>query len=407
MLEHIQADVWVRYQRCAATRLISSVPTMPTVRRSCESTAAWYHTGADDWRNESGNQTDFAGFNISYDNYHSTHSKRTVSCLSLSILAWKRTVLLKPHYLSVVRPGKRHVPAGSFVKGTCPKCKAPDQYGDNCESAAQHIARLNWSSRNRWFLAYPGNAWFRTLLLWSAFFQRMLQAWTRSGALQEQVANKMQNGLNPACNSGISPEMRLTSVWNSERAGQIFLRLAGRADWHMGSFKNLCDKRGDTTSFDETGRKTPPPSCTTSSVKILFTPQPVLACHAGRQQLPQADQLFVHGYVTVNGAKMSKSRGTLLKPAPGWIILTPTACVTTTCETFFAHWWYRSQPGGFRSGVNADIVNKVVNLASRNAGFSTSVLTACWQANWLTRNCTNLYWCRWSDWRSMGKPRIW
>ncbi len=201
--------------------------------------------------------------------------------------------------------------------------------------------------------------------------------------------------------------MRRTSVLNSERTGQIFLRLAGRADWLHGSFKNLCDKRGDTTSFDEYWRKTPPPSCTTSSVKISFTSKPVLACHAGRQQFPQADQPVVHGYVTVNGAKMSKSRGTFIKPAPGWIILTLTACVTTTLQTLFAHWWYRSQPGGFRSARNADIVNKVVNLASRNAGFIKSVLTACWQANWLTRNCTKPYWCCWSDWWSMGKPRIW
>ncbi len=149
MLEHIQADVWVRYQRMRATRLISSVPTMPTAHRSCWSTAAWYHTGTDDWRNESGTPTDFAGFNISYDNYHSTHSEETVSCPSLSILAWKRTVLLKTHHLSAVRSGKRHVPAGPFCKGTCPKCKAPDQYGDNCEVWALLTARLNWSSRNR------------------------------------------------------------------------------------------------------------------------------------------------------------------------------------------------------------------------------------------------------------------
>ncbi|MFP1591630.1 class I tRNA ligase family protein [Escherichia coli] len=82
----------------------------------------------------------------------------------------------------------------------------------------------------------------------------------------------------------------------------------------MGSFKNLCDKRGDSVSFDESGRKTPPPSCTTSSVEVYFHSLFWPAMLEG-SNFRKPTNLFVHGYVTVNGAKMSKSRGTFLGPS--------------------------------------------------------------------------------------------
>ncbi len=123
-------------------------------------------------------------------------------------------------------------------------------------------------------------------------FSEMLQAWTRSGALQEQVANKMQEWFESGLQQwDISRDAPYFGFEIPERAGQIFLCLAGRTDWLYGLFKNLCDKRGDSVSFDKYWKKD-------STAELyhfigkdivyfhsLFWPR-----HAGRQQLPQADQ---------------------------------------------------------------------------------------------------------------------
>ncbi|WP_283707067.1 class I tRNA ligase family protein, partial [Shigella sonnei] len=139
-------------------------------------------------------QTDFAGFNISYDNYHSTHSEENRQLSELIYSRLKENGFIKNRTISqLYDPEKCMFLPDRFVKGTCPKCKSPDQYGDNCEvcgatyspteliepksvvSGATPVMR----DSEHFFFDLPS-------------FSEMLQAWTRSGALQEQVANKMQ-----------------------------------------------------------------------------------------------------------------------------------------------------------------------------------------------------------------------
>lgn len=139
-------------------------------------------------------QTDFAGFNISYDNYHSTHSEENRQLSELIYSRLKENGFIKNRTISqLYDPEKGMFLPDRFVKGTCPKCKSPDQYGDNCEvcgatyspteliepksvvSGATPVMR----DSEHFFFDLPS-------------FSEMLQAWTRSGALQEQVANKMQ-----------------------------------------------------------------------------------------------------------------------------------------------------------------------------------------------------------------------
>lgn len=103
-------------------------------------------------------------------------------------------------------------------------------------------------------------------------FSEMLQAWTRSGALQEQVANKMQEWFESGLQQwDISRDAPYFGFEIPNAPGKYFYVWLDAPIGYMGSFKNLCDKRGDSVSSMNTGRKTPPPSCTTSSVKILFT----------------------------------------------------------------------------------------------------------------------------------------
>lgn len=139
-------------------------------------------------------QTDFAGFDISYDNYHSTHSDENRELSELIHTRLKENGFIKNRTISqLYDPEKGMFLPDRFVKGTCPKCKSPDQYGDNCEvcgatyspteliepksvvSGATPVMR----DSEHFFFDLPS-------------FSEMLKAWTRSGALQEQVANKMQ-----------------------------------------------------------------------------------------------------------------------------------------------------------------------------------------------------------------------
>lgn len=160
-----------------------------------------------------------------------------------------------------------------FVKGTCPKCKSPDQYGDNCEvcgatyspteliepksvvSGATPVMR----DSEHFFFDLPS-------------FSEMLKAWTRSGALQEQVANKMQEWFESGLQQwDISRDAPYFGFEIPNAPGKYFYVWLDAPIGYMGSFKNLCDKRGDTVSFDEYWKKIPMPSCTTSSVKTSFT----------------------------------------------------------------------------------------------------------------------------------------
>lgn len=215
MLEHIQADVWVRYQRmrghevnfiCAddahGTPIMLKAQQLGITPEQMIGEMSQEH------------QTDFAGFNISYDNYHSTHSEENRQLSELIYSRLKENGFIKNRTISqLYDPEKGMFLPDRFVKGTCPKCKAPDQYGDNCEvcgatyspteliepksvvSGATPVMR----DSEHFFFDLPS-------------FSEMLQAWTRSGALQEQVQIKCRSGLNPACNSGISPATRRTSV---------------------------------------------------------------------------------------------------------------------------------------------------------------------------------------------------
>ena len=152
-----------------------------------------------------------------------------------------------------------------FVKGTCPKCKSPDQYGDNCEvcgatySPTELIdpksvvsgATPEMRDSEHFFFDLPS-------------FSEMLQAWTRSGALQEQVANKMQEWFDAGLQQwDISRDAPYFGFEIPNAPGKYFLRLAGmRLSATWASFKNLCDKRSDL-NFDDWWKKSLMPSCIT------------------------------------------------------------------------------------------------------------------------------------------------
>ncbi|RNM21894.1 methionine--tRNA ligase [Dickeya undicola] len=374
MLEHIQADIWVRYQRmrgsqvhfiCAddahGTPIMLKAQQMGVAPEQMIATVSQEH------------QQDFAGFNISYDNYHSTHSEENRELSGLIYRRLKENGFIKNRTISqLFDPEKSMFLPDRFVKGTCPKCKAPDQYGDNCEvCGATYSPTELIDPKSAVSGATPVMRESEHFFFDLPAFSDMLQSWTRSGALQEQVANKMQEWFDAGLQQwDITRDAPYFGFEVPDAPGKYFYVWLDAPIGYMGSFKNLCDKRGDL-SFDEFWRKD-------SSTELYhFIGKDIVYFHSlfwpamlEGSGFRKPTNLFVHGYVTVNGAKMSKSRGTFIK-----------------ADTYLKHldadclrYYYAAKLSSriddidlnledFVQRVNADIVNKVVNLASRNAGF--------------------------------------
>ncbi|MBK4714176.1 MULTISPECIES: methionine--tRNA ligase [Tenebrionibacter/Tenebrionicola group] len=374
MLEHIQADVWVRYQRMRGhnVNFICADDAHGTpIMLKAQQLGITAEQMIGEMRQE--HQADFAGFDISYDNYHSTHSEENRELSALIYTRLKENGFIKNRTISqLYDPEKGMFLPDRFVKGTCPKCKSADQYGDNCEvcgatyspteliepksviSGATPVMRES----EHYFFDLPS-------------FSEMLKAWTRSGALQEQVANKMQEWFDAGLQQwDISRDAPYFGFEIPDAPGKYFYVWLDAPIGYMGSFKNLCNKRSDL-NFDDWWKKD-------SDAELYhFIGKDIVYFHSlfwpamlEGSGYRKPTNLFVHGYVTVNGAKMSKSRGTFIK-ANTWL-------KHFDADSLRYYYTAKLSPRiddidlnleDFVQRVNADIVNKVVNLASRNAGF--------------------------------------
>lgn len=374
MLEHIQADIWVRYQRMRGNQIYficaDDAHGTPIMIKAQQMGIAPEQMIADMSREH---QDDFTGFAISYDNYHSTHSEEN-RILSEQIYGrLKENGFIKNRTISqLYDPEKGMFLPDRFVKGTCPRCKAPDQYGDNCEVCGATYAPTELiEPRSVISGATPVMKETEHFFFDLPAFSEMLQSWTRSGALQEQVANKMQEWFDAGLQQwDITRDAPYFGFEIPNAPGKYFYVWLDAPIGYMGSFKNLCDKKGNI-DFDEFW------SLQSDAELYHFIGKDIVYFHSlfwpamlEGSQYRKPTNLFVHGYVTVNGAKMSKSRGTFIK-----------------AKTYLQHfdadclrYYYAAKLSSriddidlnledFVQRVNADIVNKVVNLASRNAGF--------------------------------------
>ncbi|HEF8785994.1 TPA: methionine--tRNA ligase [Providencia alcalifaciens] len=374
ILEHIQADIWVRYQRMRGKEVhficaddAHGTPIMLKAQQLCitpeEMIAAMNQE----------HQDDFAGFHISYDNYHSTHSEENKELSELIYGKLKNNGFIKNKTISqLYDPEKGMFLPDRFVKGTCPKCKAEDQYGDNCEVCSATYSPTDLiNPRSVVSGATPVIRETEHFFFDLPAFSDMLQAWTRSGALQEQVANKMQEWFESGLQQwDITRDSPYFGFEIPDAPGKYFYVWLDAPIGYMGSFKNLCDKRSDL-NFDEFWNKD------SKTDLYHFIGKDIVYFHSlfwpamlEGSNFRKPTNLFVHGYVTVNGAKMSKSRGTFI-----------------TARSYLDHfdadclrYYYAAKLSSriddidlnledFVQRVNSDIVNKVVNLASRNAGF--------------------------------------
>lgn len=374
MLEHIQADIWVRFQRMRGNEIYfvcaDDAHGTPIMLKADQMGVKPEQLIADVQQKH---MADFSGFNISFDNYHSTHSDENRELVEAIYHKLKQNGFIKTRTISqLFDPEKAMFLPDRFVKGTCPKCKAEDQYGDNCEvcsatySPTELISPRSTVSGATLVLKESEHFFFDL-----PAFESMLTEWIRSGSLQQEVANKMQEWFEAGLQQwDISRDAPYFGFKIPNTDNKYFYVWLDAPIGYMASFKNLCGKKSGI-DFDSFWSKE-------SHAELYhFIGKDIMYFHSlfwpamlDGASLRKPNNIFVHGYVTVNGEKMSKSRGTFIQAATYLKYLDP-ECL---------RYYYAAKLGSriddldlnlddFVQRVNTDLVNKLVNLASRNASF--------------------------------------
>ena len=373
MLEHIQADIWVRFQRMRGNKIYfvcaddaHGTPIMLNADKlgiTPEELIA---------RAKADHARDFAGFNISFDNYHSTHSEENKLLTAEIYNKLKANDFIKSKVISqLFDPEKNMFLPDRFVKGTCPKCHAEDQYGDNCEVCASTYSPMDLiNPRSVVSGATPIVKESEHFFFDLPAFEAMLQDWTHSGTLQSEIANKMQEWFESGLQQwDISRDAPYFGFEIPGAKGKFFYVWLDAPIGYMASFKNLCDREGiDFNEFWAEGSEAELYHFIGKDIVYFHSLfWPAMLEGSGYRK---PTNVFAHGYVTVDGAKMSKSRGTFIQASTYLNHIDP-ECL---------RYYYAAKLNNriedldfnledFVQRVNTDIVNKLVNLASRNAGF--------------------------------------
>jgi methionyl-tRNA synthetase len=317
-------------------------------------------------------EADSAGFSISFDNYHSTHSPENKT--------WSETIfnrldanndITSRSVVQAYDPEKGLFLADRFIKGTCPRCKAPDQYGDNCEvcgatySPTDVIDPVSALSG-----ATPIEKSSEHLFFQLSHFQSLLSDWISTDSLQTPIANKLREWVDAGLQDwDISRDAPYFGFEIPGHPSKYFYVWLDAPIGYIASHQNLCERTGDDfDSYWQPGHDTELYHFIGKDIinfHGLFWP--AMLASAG---LRQPTAIFAHGFLTVDGTKMSKSRGTFIMASTYLEHLDPE----------YLRYYFAAKLGphvddmdlnleDFVQRVNSDLVGKVVNIASRCAGF--------------------------------------
>jgi len=378
LLEYIQTDIWVRFQKarghqCTYVCADDAHGTAIMLRAEKEGISPEEQIA----RVKAEHEADFAEFQIAFDNFHSTHSEenRQLSAEIYKACRDKGHINVRK-ITQLYDPKKELFLADRYVKGECPKCGAADQYGDNCESCGATYTPAELKNPFSTISgATPVEKESEHYFFKLPDFEAFLKDWTRSGTLQDEVANKLSEWLDSGLQEwDISRDAPYFGFEIPDAPGKYFYVWLDAPIGYMASFKNLCERRDDL-DFDEYWK--PGPDGKNSTEVYHFIGKDIINFHAlfwpsmltaAEYRTPTA--VNAHGFVTVNGAKMSKSRGTFIKARTFLNHLNPT----------YLRYYFAAKLGAsvddfdlnledFVQRVNTDLVNKLVNIASRTANF--------------------------------------
>ena len=380
LVEYIQTDIWVRYQKLAGNQCIflcaddtHGTAIMIRARQEGRSEEALIAQMSRE------HQRDFAAFQIEFDHYGSTNSSANRElCGRIWSALRKANLIAEKDVSQLYDPVAGTFLADRFVKGTCPKCKSPNQYGDNCDkcmatySAADLIDPVSTLTG-----AKPEIRSAKHLFVQLEKLHHFLNEWVQSGEhLQTEVVNYLKGHFlhEPLRDWDISRPAKYFGFEIPDSPGNYWFVWFDAPIGYMASLAEWCSKNNE--QFDDWWPQGKDAEARGPEIHhfigkdityfhTLFWPGML---HAAGYKLPT--KVHIHGFLTVGGEKMSKTKGTFVK-----------------AETFLAHldpaalrYYYASKlgprlddldlsPDEFVEKVNADLVGKVVNLASRTARF--------------------------------------
>jgi len=374
LVEYIQTDIWVRFQKMQGHTVhyvcaddTHGTPIMLRAEKEGITPEALIESVHQE------HAADFAEFLVNFDNYYSTNAPEN-KALSQSIYKKLKaagkiaTKTIEQFY----DPVKNMFLPDRFIKGECPKCHAKDQYGDSCEVCG---ATYNPTELINAYSAVSGAAPIRKETEHYFFklseCEDFLKEWTRSGTLQGEAANKMGEWFESGLNDwDISRDAPYFGFEIPDAPGKYFYVWLDAPIGYMASFMNLCAKQG--LDFDEYWQ------ADATTELYHFIGKDILYFHAlfwpatlefsGHRK---PTKIFSHGFLTVNGEKMSKSRGTFI---------TARSYLDHIKNPEYLRYYYAAKLNSsmedidlslddFVARVNSDLVGKYINIASRTAGF--------------------------------------
>lgn len=373
VMEYIQTDIWVRFQQMrghTCTYVCADDAHGTAIMLKAEELGISPEEHIANMKAE--HERDFKGFLINVSNYHSTHSQEN---REYSEMIYKRLRdnghIATRTITQAFDPEKELFLADRYIKGTCPKCKAEDQYGDNCEVCGATYSPTDLlDARSVLSGAKPVSKESEHYFFKLPEFTEFLKGWTRSGTLQTEVANKLSEWLDSGLQEwDISRDAPYFGFEIPDAPNKFFYVWLDAPIGYMASFKNYCDRTG--MDWNEYWGKD-------SAAELYhFIGKDIVNFHAlfwpamlDSSQFRTPTKVCVHGFLTVDGKKMSKSRGTFI-----------------TAESYLKHlnpeylrYYMAAKLGAgvddldlnltdFVQRVNSDVVGKVVNIASRTAKF--------------------------------------
>ena len=373
LVEYIQTDIWVRFQKLRGvdcTYVCADDAHGTAIMLKAEQLG---HSPEQQIANvKAEHEADFAAFNIAFDNYHSTHSTENHELSNMIYGRLKANGHIASKSITqAYDPEKQLFLADRYIKGTCPKCKTEDQYGDNCEKCGATYSPMDLINPKSAIsgatpVAKDSEHFFFTLPEFSDF----LKGWTRAGHLQDEVANKMAEWLDAGLQAwDISRDAPYFGFEIPGEPGKYFYVWLDAPIGYIASLKNLLDKKGedwyDYWKPDSTAEVYHFIGKDIVNFHALFWPAML---HSANLRTPT--KICVHGFLTVNGTKMSKSRGTFINARTYLDHLNPeylryyfAAKLTSNVDDIDLNL------EDFIQRVNSDLVGKVVNIASRTAKF--------------------------------------